>query len=141
MRILDESGNELQSFMQEKGYLKQEKIFVKHHEATEALEEQGHYEVIKEYENGGKDVEWIVDKAAVEAKEAYDEYEEILRFIPYSEKELATFAINELKQKLYDTDYNILKIVEGAATITECAEIIKQRKEWRKKINELESTL
>ena len=36
------------------------------------------------------------------------------------------------------TDYNILKIVEGAATIEEKADIIAQRAEWRKEINELE---
>ena len=28
-----------------------------HHEAIEAVEEQGHYEIIREYPNGGKDVE------------------------------------------------------------------------------------
>lgn len=141
MRILNENGKELQSYDNKKGYVKQDRIFIAHHEATEAAEEQGHYEVIKEYANGGKEVEWVIDKAAVEAREAYDEYEDILRYTPYSEKELATFAINELKQKLSDTDYRILKIVEGAATLTECAEIIRQRAEWRKKINELESTL
>lgn len=141
MRILDENGKELQSYDNKKGYLTQERIFIAHHEATEAAEEQGHYEVIKEYANGGKEVEWVIDKAAVEAREAYDEYEDILRYTPYSEKELAAFTINELKQKLSDTDFRILKIVEGAATLTECAEIIRQRAEWRKKINELESTL
>jgi len=45
--------------------------------------------------------------------------------------------ILDLKGKLRDTDYHILKIVEGAATLLECADIIKQRAKWRKEINEL----
>lgn len=49
--------------------------------------------------------------------------------------------IYELKQKLFDTDYNILKIVEGCLTLTDCVDIIKQRQSWRKEINELEKEL
>lgn len=46
--------------------------------------------------------------------------------------------ISELKQKLRDTDYNILKVVEGVAKITDIPEIIAERQAWRKEINELE---
>ena len=53
-------------------------------------------------------------------------------------KEAALQTIAELKQKLADTDYKILKIVEGAATLTEMAETIKKRALWRKEINDLE---
>lgn len=49
--------------------------------------------------------------------------------------------IQELKQKLDDTDYNILKIVEGAATLIEMEDVISQRAAWRKEINELEEEL
>ena len=49
--------------------------------------------------------------------------------------------MHELKQNLADTDYNILKIVEGAATLAEMADIISQRSKWRKEINELEKDL
>ncbi len=48
--------------------------------------------------------------------------------------------ISELKQKLSDTDYIACKIAEGVATKEEYAEVILQRQEWRKEINELEST-
>lgn len=44
-----------------------------------------------------------------------------------------------LKQNLKDTDYVILKIAEGVATTEEYADVIAQRQEWRKQINELES--
>ena len=46
--------------------------------------------------------------------------------------------INELKQKLCDTDYIVLKIAEGAASFKDYAEVIKQRAEWRDEINRLE---
>lgn len=138
MRIFDELNNLLETFDESKGYLKKDSLFVRHHEAVDAAEEQGHWETIAEYPNGGKDVDWIVDVPAVEAKEAWDEYEDILRFVPFSVKELAERRVAELKGKLFDTDYNILKIVEGASTISEMAGVIKQRAAWRKEINELE---
>lgn len=46
--------------------------------------------------------------------------------------------IDELKQKLSDTDYIACKIAEGSATVEEYAEQIKQRRLWREQINELE---
>ena len=141
MRIFDELNNLLESFDETKGYLKKDSLFVCHHEAAEAVEEQGHWETIAEYPNGGKDVEWIVDVPGVEGKEAWDEYEDIFRFIPFDAKELADRRIQDLKQKLFDTDYNILKIVEGATTLAEMAEVIAQRAKWRKEINDLEREL
>ena len=81
MRIFDENGVELIAPDYEKGYLKEDSLFIMHHEAIEAVEEKGHWETIKEYPNGGKDVEWVVDVPKVEAVEAWDEYEEILRFV------------------------------------------------------------
>lgn len=57
------------------------------------------------------------------------------------EKENTIKRIEELKRELANTDYNILKIVEGAATLTEMAEIISQRSKWRAEINELEKDL
>lgn len=139
MRILDENNIEIKEPDFTKGYLKADSLFVRHHEAVEAVEEVGHYETIREYPNGGKDVDWVIDTPAVEAKDAWDEYEEINRFVPFTEKEIAERRIGELKQFLQETDYNILKIVEGAATLTECAEIIKKRAAWRKEINDLEA--
>lgn len=141
MRIFDEQNNVLEGYDKTKGYLKQDSLFVCFHDMTPAVEERGHWETIAEYPNGGKDVEWVIDVEGVEAKEPWDEYEDILRFIPYTEKELATMRIAELKQKLYDTDYNIIKIVEGAATLEEKADIIAERALWRKEINELEKLL
>ena len=142
MRILDELDNELNANELDfsKGYLKEEKIFIKHHDAISAVEEQGHYETIREYPNGGRDVEWIIDVPEVEAKEAYDEYEDIQRFVKFTQKELNSFRIEELKQKLNETDYCVLKIAEGSATYDDYSEIIAKRREWRKEINNLEES-
>lgn len=89
MRILDINDIEIESPDLELGYLIEESIFVQHHEAIEAVEEEGHWEVVAEYPNGGQDVEWIIDVAKVEAKEAWDEYEDIYRYILYTEEQLA----------------------------------------------------
>lgn len=141
MRIFDEFGNLLDSYYETKGRLVNDRILVCQHKAVEEVKESGHYEVEREYPNGGKDLRWVVDVQAVKAQESWDEYEDILRFIPYSAKELAELRISELKAHLSDTDYNILKIVEGAATLAEMASVITRRALWRKEINELEEKI
>ena len=142
MRIFDTDNNEIVSPDLTKGYLKREEILVAHHEAVEAVVEKGHYEVVAEYpETGGKDFEWVIDVAGVEAKDAWDEYEDGYRYVLFTAKELAEQKIAELKQMLFDTDYHILKVVEGATTLAACAEVMKKRAEWRKEINELEKQL
>lgn len=61
---------------------------IEHHNAVEGTAQQGHYEVIAEYPNGGKDVEWVVDVPGTEAKEAWDEEIPIQIYIPYTQEEL-----------------------------------------------------
>ena len=51
--------------------------------------------------------------------------------------EYKSICINELKQKLADTDYIACKIAEGVATAEEYAEELKQRQIWREEINRL----
>ena len=55
--------------------------------------------------------------------------------------EYRAIKIEELKQKLADTDYVIIKIAEGSATKEEYSDVIKERKEWREKINALEKEI
>ena len=138
MRIFDINDVELLEYDKTKGSLKEDQMFVKHHDAIEAVEERGHYNTIREYPNGGKDVEWVVDVPGVKAKEAWDEYEDILRFIPFTDAELASNRIAELKQMLRDTDYVTIKIAEGVATKEDYVDILEQRSAWRAEINELE---
>ena len=47
--------------------------------------------------------------------------------------------INELKEKLRETDYQAIKYAEGLISEEDYAPTKKQRQEWRDKINELES--
>lgn len=68
---------------------------------------------------------------------ADDDYEEVQVYIPNHIKTVRE-QIAELKAKLQQTDYYILKLVEGALAPGECTEIIAQRAKWRKEINELE---
>ena len=109
-RILDAQGNELklEDIDLNAGKLVDETITV-HHDAVEGVEEVSHVEVLKEYyetgpdgtpvldEDGhkivfGKDVKTIIDVPGVEAKPAYDEQEEIQRYIPYTAEELNKIA-------------------------------------------------
>ena len=45
--------------------------------------------------------------------------------------------IKELKAMLRETDYAVIKIAEGAATVEEYAKLISDREAWRLEINEL----
>lgn len=143
MRTLDEMGNELteQEIDFSRGYLQEERLFVSHHEAVEAIEEEGHYEVMRIYPNGGKDVDWVVDIPGAEAREAYDEFETIQRFVAFTEDQSNALRISELKRRLSDTDYCIVKIAEGSATFEEYAETIENRKKWRREINDIEEMM
>lgn len=109
-RILDANGNELQpkDIDYNKGKLVFETITV-HHDAVEGVKEVSHVEVLKEYyETGpdgapvldadghkivfGKDVKTVIDVPGVEAKAAWDEQEEIQRYVPYTSEELDKIA-------------------------------------------------
>lgn len=75
----------------EKGYLKEDKLFIAHHDAVEAQEAvYRDKEVIEE--NGGISVYKELVSPAVEAKDEWDEYEEIQVYVPYTEEELKARA-------------------------------------------------
>lgn len=87
MRIIDENGNEILNPDYSKGYTTEEEIFIAHHDAIPGVVEVWHYEVVREYPNGGKDVEKVIDVPGVPAQDAWDEYETILRWHWYPEPE------------------------------------------------------
>lgn len=99
MRILDIYNNEIQSPDMELGYLVEEKLFVAHHEAVPKVEEQWHYIYGitepdgtfvegRKYASGGQDAQRVIDIPGQKAVEAWDEYEDILRYIQYTPEEL-----------------------------------------------------
>lgn len=88
MNIYDENGDIVMDYDPAKGRL-ETKTRTIHHNAVEAVEEQGHWETIAVYpETGGEDVAWIIDVPGVEAREAWDEEETYWLYIPYTEEEL-----------------------------------------------------
>lgn len=88
MNIIDEHGNPIENPDLTKGYLKQETQTI-HHDAVAGVEEVSHYETIAEYPNGGKDVRKVVDVPGVEAKDAWDEEEQVQVYHVYTAEELA----------------------------------------------------
>lgn len=88
MKILDQQGNEILNPDLTKGHLESNKLTI-HHDAVTAVAEQSHLKTVRVYPNGGKDVEKVVDVPAVVGHDAYDEYEDIQRYIPYTEAETA----------------------------------------------------
>ena len=125
MIILDKDNNEITSPDLEKGYLKAETIVIKHHDAVEATPGKSHIEVVKEYDNGGKDVITVWDEKPTEAKAAYDETEEIQRYILYSAEELEKIAKakEEAENKdaklnsLYNADMTFSDVVDAVAEL------------------------
>ena len=97
MRILDENNVEITAPELSLGHLVEEEVFVAHHPAVEEVPEQWHYETVNDYPNGGKDVVKVIDVPGMEAKDAWDEYETIKRYVPYTEEELA--ALEEARNK------------------------------------------
>ena len=129
MRILDENNIELteDQINLELGYLKPESIISIHHEATKEVKEVGHYETIAEYPNGGKDVKWVIDIPGVEAKEAWDEYEDIQRYVLYTEEELAARdAEKKAKEEEAMLNAQLRRLAENAVTWDELANALKE---------------
>nr|DAH42371.1 MAG TPA: protein of unknown function DUF4376 [Caudoviricetes sp.] len=96
MRIIDETGNEITNPDLDLGHLVSDTETI-HHEATEEIKEEFHYETIAEYANGGKDVKKIIDVEAVPAKEAWDEEILIQKYILYTDEELKAI-LDEVKE-------------------------------------------
>jgi hypothetical protein len=116
MKIFDINNIEMTNPDLSRGYLKKDRIFVKHHEAIEGVDEQWHYEVIAQYPNGGKDVKRVIDVFRIEPKDAWDEYEDIQRYIEYTEEELENIKKNSeeiqstINQRLDKLEEMILKL-------------------------------
>lgn len=84
---------ELKEYDLTKGYLEDAQIVSKHHEATPR---KFHYEVMEHDSIEGLRHE--VEDAP--AQPAWDEYEAVKRYVPYTEEELAAIAEKEKQEKL-----------------------------------------
>lgn len=88
MKIIDTNGNPMKNPDLSLGWL-EDKTRTIHHDAVAGVEEISHYETIAEYPNGGKDVQKVVDVPGVEAKDAWDEEEQVQVYHLYTAEELA----------------------------------------------------
>ena len=118
-----------------KGKLVEDTIII-HHEPVKGVEEQGHYETIAEYPNGGKDVEWIVDVKGVEAKEAYDEEERIYIYKLFTEEEKKNILRSKRERMLIAFDKYKSSVNYGI--ITETTEERQAIIEWYNKLLNLD---
>lgn len=142
MRIFNENKTEeIFEYDKTKGLLLPDRLFVAHHHAVEARAEEGHYETVATYPNGGKTVEWVVDSPAIDACEAWDEYEDVMVYVPDSAADIARGEISMLKAKLAASDYQAIKYAEGHFTDEEYAPIKAERQSFRDRINDLEAII
>ena len=104
MLVFDENKEKiLNEYDLNAGYLVPSTI-VKTIPAIDGIKEQGHYETIKEYENGGKDVKWVVDVMGVEAQPEKTIIEDIYIYKEYTLNE----KLNQERLNLidwYNTEY------------------------------------
>ena len=121
-----------------KGFLVEDYIEIKHEEVP-YIEEQYHYEVVKEYDNGGKDIVKVIDIKGQEHKDAYTEKETIQVYKLKTQAMLNADKISDLKAKLAKTDYKAIKYAEGLISADEYSSIKIQRQSWRDMINLLEN--
>ena len=123
MKIYNEEKTQILSNVDlGKGYLKNDRLLISNEEA-----EESHFEV-KTYDNGGTEKFKVIDKPYKPA-----EYEEIQVYVLCTNEEL----INNLKQKLSSTDYQVLKWQEGELTDEQFEPMRLQRKAWREEIRSL----
>lgn len=65
--------------------------------AQSEIKEQSHYVTIRTYENGGSDVEKVIDVPYQAGKPEHEEIENIQVYIPYTEAELLEIKKQELR--------------------------------------------
>lgn len=108
MKIIDTNGNHMESPDLSLGWL-EDKTQTVHHDAVEGVEEVSHYETETlpdgtpaiyydaDGREKGRDVRKVVDVPGVEAKDAWDEEEQVQVYRLYTAEELAAQA--EAKKK------------------------------------------
>lgn len=145
MKIYNHNKTEiLTEYDLEKGYLKSDVLMTEIPE-QQAVDEVFHYEVEKEFPNGGRNMKKVIDVKGKPYIPAHTETADILVYIPYTEAELTRLEyireISILKNRLNDTDYHAIKYAEGFISEDDYAEMRALRQSWRDRINELEALI
>ena len=95
MRTIDEDGIDVVDPDLEAGRLVPESLLVAHHDAVperERIERIDYDNPVEVYPNGGKIVNIIVEQEFAPAIEAWDEYEDVMRYVAYTQAELESIA-------------------------------------------------
>lgn len=118
LKVYDENDNRIaiDDLEPENGKLVSYRRLVAHHDAVKASPRRSHYKVLKTYPNGGQDLEEIVDEEAHEARDAYDEYENAYRFVPYTDEERVSLAQNTINSQVQDQVIPVLSLLASKAT-------------------------
>lgn len=88
MRIVDQDGTEVKDPDLSVGYLRNDRVVAKHHEAVEAVEPVYENRLVAEYDNGGKLYKRVLVTPGRPGTDAWDEYEQVLVYVPYTDDEL-----------------------------------------------------
>ncbi len=100
---------------------------------VQEVKEQGHYETIKEYSNGGKDVKWVVDVKGVKYQPQSIRKIPITIYVPYSEDEIKQLQITSKIQRLEELTKDFAQ-VEAGLVIDDLEE---RKAEFRTLLNEV----
>jgi hypothetical protein len=131
MKVYNEEKTQiLIEFDRDKGRLVEDKMLVEVLPAQEEVKEQGHYETIKEYPNGGQDVKWVVDVEGIPAREETPVYEDILVYIPYTKEEYLEHLRYKRQRDCFDVLTNYSKFWYDALTEEQHTELGNWYKEW-----------
>lgn len=99
MQIYDEQGSLLEHVDPTLGRVVEEVERILHPPVPERRE-VGHYEVVRAYPGGGKDVKWVVDVPGVRPQPAREEERVRRVFIPFTPGELAELRRPTLEARL-----------------------------------------
>lgn len=88
-----------------------------HHDAVEGVTEVWHYETVAEYENGGKDIQKVIDVPGVAAQAAWDEEIHIQIYVPYTQEELDSM---EAERNKPTTEERIQQLEAQNEVLLEC---------------------
>lgn len=123
-----------------KGKLISDTITIEVPEVPE-VKEKGNWVTVHNYENGGKDVKWIIDVEGVPYQAATTKTEDILVYIPYTAEELAERNKQELRVKRSELliAFDKYRSAISYGIVTETEEEHAQIVTWYKAILNLDS--
>lgn len=150
MRVYNQDKSQiLTNYDLTKGCLRQDKITINQPE-IKAVKEEFHYKTIKEYPNGGKDVEKVIDVAGVEYQPAKTYEEEIFVYIPYTAGELAK---KQAEKQIYEKKALLKKYKEDVEQVglfgmtradyedkkKACAKLVEELRELEKVVTSIQT--